>query len=197
MNYTRLKDIKKIYFGYEEIARVLDIAPQSARVSANRYVSQGVLLRAKRNIYILKDRWGALTREEKFAIANIIQVPSYVSFMSALDYYEVTTQVQRNFIESTALKRTKEISISDTALTYMRISESLYFGFVKEKDFFIATPEKAFLDAVYMMSLKRYNLDLSSIDRTKLDMAKIRLIARKYPLKTREDLKQHGYISKA
>ncbi len=197
MNYTKLKDIKKTYFGYEEIARALDIAPQSARVSANRYVSQGVLLRVKRNIYMLKDRWDALTSEERFAIANIVQVPSYVSFMSALDYYEVTTQVQRNFIESAALKRTKEIGVAGATFNYTRISKALYFGFVREKDFFIATPEKALLDAVYMMSLKRYNLDLSSIDRNKLDMAKIRLIARKYPLKTREDLRQYGYISKA
>jgi hypothetical protein len=105
--------------------------------------------------------------------------------------------VQRNFIESAALKRTKEIGVAGATFNYTRISKALYFGFVREKDFFIATPEKALLDAVYMMSLKRYNLDLSSIDRTKLDMAKIRLIARKYPLKTREDLKQHGYISKA
>jgi predicted transcriptional regulator of viral defense system len=196
MNYAILKDIKKPYFGYKEISRALGITPGSARVSASRYVRQGILLRVKRNSYVLRDRWDVSTREEKFAIANIIQVPSYISLMSALDYYEITTQVQRFFIESIAVKRTKEIKISGTALNFTKIKKELYFGFVKENDFFIATPEKAFLDAVYLMSLKRYNLDLSSIDRTKLNLSKIRNMARRFPQKTKEVLKKYGYIAK-
>ncbi len=197
MNYARLRDIKKLYFGYEEIAKALGITPESAMVSANRYAAQGILLRVKRNIYILRGRWDALTQEEKFAVANLAQVPSYISLMSALGYYEITTQMQRDFIESVAVKRTKEIRILDTTLNFTKISKGLYFGFVKEKGFFIATPEKAFMDAAYLMSLKRYGFDLSSIDRGKLDMSKIRVIAEKFPQKTREVLRKYGYIAKA
>ncbi len=196
MNYTKLKSIKKVYFGCEEISKTLGITFESARVTANRYFRQGVLLRIKRNLYILKDRWDALTREEKFGIANLVQVPSYISLMSALDHYEITTQVQRDFIESIAVKRTKEIDVSGTALHFKKINKSLYFGFVREKNFFIATPEKAFLDAVYLMSFNRYNFDLSSIDRGKLNIAKIKTIAGKFPQKTREVLKKYGYIAK-
>ena len=197
MNYTKLMAIKKIHFGYEEISRILGITPESARVAANRYVKQGILLRVKRNLYILRDRWAAMTEEEKFAVANRAQVPSYISLMTALSYYEITTQVQRGFIESVAVKRTKRISVSDTTLNFTKIGQGLYFGFVKKNNFFIATPEKAFLDAVYLMSLARYDLDLSSIDRDKLDMAKIKAIAGKFPQKTREVLKKHGYLTKA
>lgn len=196
MNYTKLKDIKKAYFGCEEISKALGITSGSARVTANRYFKQGILLRIKRNLYILRDRWEALTREERFGIANLSQVPSYVSLMSALDYYEITTQMQRDFIESAVVKRTKEIKISETTLNFTKISKSLYFGFVKEKGFFIATPEKAFLDAVYLMSFNRYNFDPSSIDRGKLDMDKIKTIAGKFPKKTKEALRKHGYIRK-
>jgi len=197
MNYAKLMTIKKIHFGYEEISRILGITSESARVAANRYVKQGILLRVKRNLYILRDRWAAMTEEEKFAVANRAQVPSYISLMTALSYYEITTQVQRGFIESVAVKRTKRISVSDTTLNFTKIGQGLYFGFVKKNNFFIATPEKAFLDAVYLMSLARYDLDLSSIDRDKLDMAKIKAIAGKFPKKTREVLKKHGYLTKA
>ena len=197
MNYTRLRAIKKIHFGYEEISRVLGITPESARVTVNRYVGQGILLRIKRNLYILRDKWDTMTQEEKFAIANMAQVPSYISLMTALGYYEITTQVQRGFIESVAVKRTKKISVLDTTLNFTKIGQGLYFGFIKEKNFFIATPEKAFLDAVYLMSLARYNLDLSSIDRDKLNMAKIKAIAVKFPKNTREALKKYGYLTKA
>ncbi|MCX5666225.1 MAG: hypothetical protein NT036_04185 [Candidatus Omnitrophica bacterium] len=197
MNYAKLKGIKRIYFGCEEISKALGITSESARVTANRYFKQGILLRVKRNIYVLKDRWEALTREEKFGIANLVQVPSYVSLMSALDYYEITTQVQRDFIESIAVRRTKEINISGTALHFKKINKSLYFGFIREKNFFIATPEKAFLDAMYLTSFSRYNLDISSIDRDRLNMVKIKVIAEKFPKKTRELLKKYGYIAKA
>ena len=186
MNYTRLKAIKKVYFGYAQISKVLGITPESARVTANRYVGQGMLLRVKRNLYVLRDRWDALTLEEVFAMANMVQVPSYISLMTALGYYEITTQVQRDFIESVAVKRTKKISVLDTAMNFTKIGQGLYFGFVKEKNFFIATPEKAFLDAIYLMSLARYNFDLSSVDRDKLDMAKIKAVAGKFPQKTRQ-----------
>jgi len=196
MNYTRLKAIKKVYFGYAQISKVLGITPESARVTANRYVGQGILLRVKRNLYVLRDRWDALTLEEVFAMANMVQVPSYISLMTALGYYEITTQVQRDFIESVAVKRTKKISVLDTAMNFTKIGQGLYFGFVKEKNFFIATPEKAFLDAIYLMSLARYNFDLSSVDRDKLDMAKIKAVAGKFPQKTREVLKKHGYLAK-
>ncbi|MDP3790572.1 MAG: hypothetical protein Q8R38_00810 [Candidatus Omnitrophota bacterium] len=196
MNYTVLKGIKKPYFGYEDISKILDITPESARVFATRYVRQGILLRVKRGFYVLVDRWDVFTREEKFAIANIAQVPSYISLMSALDYYEITTQMQRFFLESVAIKRTKTVRVSDTVLNFTKIQKELYFGFIKEKDFFIATPEKAFLDAVYLMSLKRYSLDLSSIDRTRLNLAKIKTMAGKFPEKTKEILKRYGYIAK-
>jgi len=197
MNYTKLTAIKKIHFGYEEISRVLGITPESARVTASRYVKQGILLRVKRNLYILRDRWAAMAQEEKFAVANRAQVPSCISLMTALGYYEITTQVQRGFIESVAVKRTKRINVSDTILNFTKIGQGLYFGFVKVSNFFIATPEKAFLDAIYLMSLARYDLDLSSIDRDKLDMAKIKAIAGKFPKKTREALKKYGYLAKA
>ena len=109
MKIQELNRIRKLYFGHEEISRVLGISLQSSRVSANRYVKHGLLIRIKRNMYVLAEKWRTLEREEKFILANLLQVPSYISLMTALDYYEISTQMQRDFIESVALKRTKEI----------------------------------------------------------------------------------------
>lgn len=197
MNYPKLKGIKKTYFGYEDIARALGIRLKSARVSANRYVRGGFLVRVKRNIYVFKERWQAFSREEKFAIANLIQAPSYVSLMSALEYYEVTTEMQRDFIESIALKRTKKTDVEGAIFAYTKIDRRLYFGFSRDKGFFIATPEKAFLDAVYLLSLKRYNFDIASIDFRKLNIPKMKMMARSLPVKTRRMLERNGYFAKA
>jgi hypothetical protein len=173
MKYFQLRDIKKLYFGYEDIARILGISQNSAKITAHRYVKQGMLIRVKRNIYILKERWTSFDREQKFIIANIFQVPSYISLMTALDYYEITTQIQRDFIESVVIKRTIRKEIDHTVLNYTKINADVYWGFLKHQEFFVAEPEKAFLDGVYLMSFGRYELDMPSIDFNKLDLEKI------------------------
>ena len=197
MSFLELKKIEKLYFGYEDIARALSITPQSARVTANRYVKKGLLIRAKRNIYLLKDIWLELTREQKFILANIIQTPSYISLMSALEYYEITTQIQQDFIESIALKRTKEVELDQTFFNYIKINPVLYSGFFRIRGFFIAPPEKAFVDAIYLKSFGRYQLDISSIDFSKLKQNKIEEMAAMYPDKTKAYLRKNEYFSAA
>jgi predicted transcriptional regulator of viral defense system len=194
MQILQINKIKKLYFDHTEIARMLGITSDSARVSASRYVRQGVLLRAKRDMYILKERWKYYDRQDRFIIANLLQVPSYVSLMSALDYYQITTQMQQDFIESIVLKRTKVSNVEDVTFNFTRIKNNLYFGYEKLGEFFIATPEKAFLDAIYLMSLGRYRLDLSSIDGEKLNMDELKKKVNKFPIGTKRFLEENGYF---
>lgn len=62
----------------EDIAKALKINPASARVGASRYVRARLLLRLKRNTYsyLLRGRWQAASREERFALANLGQASS-------------------------------------------------------------------------------------------------------------------------
>ena len=197
MKLNELRRIQKPYFGYEELARALGISEASARVAASRYAKQGLLVRLKRNVYVRRDVWESAGREQRFSLANVGQVPSYVSLMTALDYYEVTTQLQREIIESVALKRTREIRVDGTLFRYTKISGSLYSGFRKEKGFFIAIPEKALLDAIYLMSLGRYALDLSAMDRSRLDLEQLEALSARFPSRTRKALAGYGYLSTA
>jgi predicted transcriptional regulator of viral defense system len=197
MKTRELSSINQLYFGYEDIARALKISPASARVSASRYVRLGLLMRLKRNIYVPKERWQTTSREERFTLANLGQTPSYISLMTALDYHEITTQVQRGIIESVAVKRTKEILLNGNVFRYTKVSRASYFGFIRQQQFFIATPEKALLDAIYLMSFGRYALDLSAIDDEKLNRKEIRRMSRNYPPQTRKMLEKHGYLGPA
>lgn len=197
MKVLELNKIRKPYFGYEEIARVRGIGLASAKVTASRYVRQGLLLRLKKNLYVLREAWNTASKEDKFRLANLGQSPSYISLMSALEYYEITTQVQRDFFESVAVKRTKIIQVNGSVFRYSKINETLYFGFKKEKGFFIATPEKALLDSFYLMSYGRYTLDLSALDAEKFDRRIIRRLSSKFPLKTGKMLNRYGYLQTA
>ncbi|MBW2410162.1 MAG: hypothetical protein JRF72_10220 [Deltaproteobacteria bacterium] len=197
MKALDLSKIRKPCFGYEEIARIRGIDLASAKVTASRYVRQGLLLRLKKNLYVLREVWNAAGKEDKYRFANLVQTPSYVSLTTALEYYEITTQVQQDFFESMAVRRTKEFQVNGNVFQYSKINEKLYFGFKKEKGFFIATPEKALLDALYLMSYGRYALDLSALDPQKLDRQMIKQLSDKFPLKTRKMLIKHGYFQAA
>ena len=79
------------------MADILGIKPTSAIVLCARYVRKGLFLRLKKDLYVLKEKWHESSSSDYYRISNILQVPSYISLMTALSFYEVNTQVQRGF----------------------------------------------------------------------------------------------------
>ena len=95
MKYSELKSLEtRLYFTSQHVADVLGIKPSSAIVLCTRYVKKGLFIRLKKDFYVMKERWQRNSSSEFFQIANILQVPSYISLMTALSFYEITTQVQ-------------------------------------------------------------------------------------------------------
>lgn len=73
---------------------------------------------------------------------------------------------------------------------YHKLQERLYFDFVKERELFIATREKAFVDALYLHSFGKYRLDLSAINMERLDRRRIDILSAGYPEKTRNMIRR-------
>jgi predicted transcriptional regulator of viral defense system len=191
MRYRELRKLNsRLYFTYEDVADILGISPNSAKVLCTRYSQSGLIIRLKKNLYTLKERWEKNSPEDFFKISNILQVPSYISLMTALSYYEITTQVQRGVIESVCVKRTLKKTIENTEFNFYKINRNLYFDFLKKDDFFIASKEKAFVDTVYLYSFGKYSFDFDSIDISKLDMKRIKKIIKVFPERTKQTLKK-------
>ena len=192
MTYERiLKKITKPFFTLDDLAFALELKPESAAVLCNRYVKKGLLTRLKRGLYARTENLGNMGQGEFFQIANLLQVPSYISLMTALSYYGMTTQVQRNFFESICIKRTKTFDRGGLTFRYIKINSRLYGGFKKDKGVFIALPEKAILDSFYLASMGRYPLDVSSLDLTKLDEHLLTDLSRMYPSKAIKHFERH------
>lgn len=191
-----LRNIKKLWFGYEDIAMALNISLNSAKVSASRYCVQNILIRLKRNLYILSDNWGRLTNDELFQISNLLQTPSYISFTTALEYYGITTQLQNNFIEAAVIKRTRMYEIKQNIFNFTKIAENRFFEFEKNNGFFMAKPEKAFVDALYLSSLGLYSIDMEAIDFSMLNIEKVREILEYFPKRTQNFWNKYEYTAK-
>lgn len=170
------------FFMVEELAEALGLPLPSARVLASRKTAAGMFIRVRRNLYVLQERFQNLSQNELFQLANILQTPSYVSFLSALAFHECTTQVIQSVVESANPIRSRSFETRTVTFRYLFCREPFYFGYTKEKDFFIAEPEKALIDALYFQSLKRYALDESALDVKTLNWRQAEKWLRHYPL---------------
>jgi len=191
MKYIKLQSLReKLYFSSQDVAALLGIKTSSAVVLCSRYVDKGLFVRLKKDFYILKERWRQNSITDFFRISNMLQVPSYVSLMTALSFYEATTQVQRDFFESVCIKRTAEYEIEGVNFNFYKLKRELYLDFIKQDNFFIATKEKAFLDAMYLYSFNKYSLDINSLDLSKFDIKKIQRLLKIFPERTRKLVKK-------
>jgi predicted transcriptional regulator of viral defense system len=189
MNINSLRQISDLCFDAQTIARQLGISLASARVTAARYVEREHLVRLKANLFVLRERWDRLTRVEQFRLANRLQVPSYVSLTSALAYYEISTVIQPAFVESVATRRTRTFPVVDMTFRYCKLAADLYAGFVKRDDMFIALPEKAVLDCLYLERQNAYTLDRTAINWERLDQEQLLLWAQVFPTTVRKEIR--------
>jgi len=191
MAYEKLLHIEKPFFSNEDVAYTLGIENDSAAVLCSRYVKRGLLTRLKRGLYARTETLANLGQLDLFRLANLLQVPSYISLMTALSYHGVTTQVQRDVFESISVKRTKTFLRGGYTFRYVKITPGLYSGFKKERDAFIATAEKATLDCFYLASMGRYALDTSALDLSKLDEQVVGKLSNVFPAKTMKYFERH------
>jgi predicted transcriptional regulator of viral defense system len=176
MRISELNNSNKLILSIDDVSKILSINKESAKVTANRYVQNEQLIRLKRNFYITPANYDKLNEEDFFRLANVIQVPSYISLTSALSYYNISTQQMQGVIESIALKRTKTIKVKNIEFRFLMIKKELYSDFVFENEFFIATPEKSLTDVIYLSSLSRYSCDFDAMDFNKINMTKVNQI---------------------
>ena len=193
MAYESLLRIDKPFFSQYDVAHAIGIELSSAAVLCSRYVKKGLLTRLKRGLYSKTESLAHLGQIDLFRIANILQVPSYISLMTALSFYGITMKVHRGFVESISVKRTKTFEIGGLSCRYTKIRPELYRDFTKRDGIFIALPEKAILDSFYLSSIGRYAVNISSIDLTKVNKELLTDISLFYPLKARKYFERYIY----
>ncbi len=138
-----------------------------------RLEKRGVIKRVTVGIYVL-----ASDNVEDFEVANAAVSPSYVSLESALSYYGVLSQFPYE-ITSITTKRSRKFTFGKE-FEYTHINKELYWGFVKNNKFVIATAEKALLDMLYLATKGLRKLDIDELDISSLDKDLLRRYCQKF-----------------
>jgi predicted transcriptional regulator of viral defense system len=182
-----LKNSKNSVFTFSQLARILGKKEEYAKVFISRLVEKE-LLRLERNKYTLKGT-------NPFLVSSNVIFPSYISFISAYSYYNLTTQLPRAFFV-VSLKQKKPISFDSNLIQFVKFKRFRFFGFKREilegKFVFVAEVEKAILDSLYLPKYCPISETFFAMKNAKLNLEKLFRYAKE--MKSLAVIKRLGYL---
>lgn len=170
-----LRGFDKPYFSVADLEKILGMEKKTLYVTLNRLVKSGVLSRLKRGVYI--PEFQTLVPEK---IANELYYPSYLSFEAALSKYGILSQTPYVLTFATT-KKSKKLRLADIEVEYRQLKRAYFFGYKLKDSLFIAEPEKAMLDQLYMMSKGKSESDTGEWSLVGLNKSKFLRYGRSFP----------------
>ena len=167
--------IAKLYESPKTILTTKDIAliweeTNTANLTSKikYYAKKGSLIRLTRGVFAKSKEYNIKE------LATSIYTPSYISFETVLREAGIIFQYQTAIFVAGPYPTTKKIG--EHTVTFRKLKNSVLYntlGVKNEKNYSIATPERAFLDIIYL-SPKFYFDNLRSINwETCFELAKI------------------------
>ena len=174
-----LERINKPFYSIADIEKITSVSRKSTYVTLNRLVENGILERIGTGIYRL---FTAKVSVEK--IAGSLYMPNYLSFESALSRYGILNLVPYTLTFATS-RKTKRSVIEGRDVEFRQVKKDLFWGYQMQGGIYVARPEKAFLDLVYLASRGIASIDLDEINLKKLSMTTVKEFSKRYPEYTR------------
>lgn len=182
--YEKLLPSNKRYLTGREIARLLDITAKSRRVTLSRLVKRKILRRLRRDLYEV-----ILRPSDILEAANTVYQPSYLSFTYCLGKLGILDQIAYE-IEFATPRKTKRMEIRGREIIFRKINKKLFFGFTLKDNIFIAEPEKALLDTLYMQSKGLSTLNKEELNIKSLSKDKFLEMSKKFPPNLQKEAKR-------
>ncbi len=170
-----------------QLATQLGLKDATINSYISRFLKYKEILRLKNGLYISTDFLNNNKNDISylFYLANIIRTPSYISSWTALQYYNLTTEIIYDIISVTP-KITRTYKTKTGNFVYRSIKKELFseFSLVKGKfDFFISSPAKALFDLLYFRThqfrglkfkdikllIDEMRIDISEMDKEELE----------------------------
>lgn len=145
--------------------------PVAAKFLLIRYTKRGLLRRLRRGLYAVSDRLPS-----RWAIANRLYAPSYVSLLSALSYHGLIPDAVYA-VSSVTTKATRAFAVDGVDYAYRTIRRRAFAGYraveFEGEAVLIAEPEKAAADYLYFCFRRKEpvndRLDLDRVGRKGLE----------------------------
>jgi predicted transcriptional regulator of viral defense system len=165
----QLARFDKPFWSVADLEKVLAYGTRkSLLVALHRLTASGTLERVRRGYYRVAAR-----PADEAALANVLYRPSYLSFESALARHGILSQVPYTMTFATT-RRSNRMTIGGREAEFRQIKKELFFGYTLEGGLYVAEPEKALLDELYMMARGRAEVPLEELRLDGLSAKKLR-----------------------
>ncbi len=128
----------------------------SIKVQISRWEKTGKIIQLKRGIYVLAESYRKTKVYEPY-LAWVLKNPSYISLEKALEYYNLIPEAVPVYTSLTTKRPGKFVS-EIGIFKYNHIKNSYFWGYkaltFNKQTGFIASPEKALLDLIYLKHIK-------------------------------------------
>lgn len=156
---TKLYQSSKTILSNKDLALIWEINDkQSLYAKTAYYAKQGALIRLTRGVFAKNKDF------DPKELATSIYTPSYISFETVLREAGVIFQHYEAIFVAT--KWTKTMTVDKYTITFRKLKDAVLFnstGIINKGNYSIATPERAFLDMIYL-SPNYYFDNLKSIN---------------------------------
>jgi predicted transcriptional regulator of viral defense system len=130
-----------------------NVNPATVRIQLTRWSDRGLIIQLRRGLYSLAPPYQKV-KPHPFMIANLMQRASYVSCQSALSFYALIPDVVPATVSVTT-RRPRRWETTLGTFLFRHVKLNLMRGYHltelgNGQRAFIATPEKALLDLVYL-----------------------------------------------
>lgn len=165
-----LKSGRKFY-KMADLIKLSGLPYPSCRVATHRLVKKGLLVKLGKELF--GSALVSFSPEEAICRASL---PSYLSCEYVLSRYGIMDQMPHVYTAVTT-RRSKKTMVGKADVSYEHLRKNLFWGYLAEGEAFIAEPEKAFLDWIYL----RGKVDLDEIHWEEMDLSKLKLYSKKFP----------------
>jgi predicted transcriptional regulator of viral defense system len=183
-----LERLNKPFYSIADLEKITGLMRKSLYVTLKRLADRGILEKIGQGIYRLFTAKGSLEN-----IAASLYIPNYLSFESALSRYGVLNLVPYTITFATT-RKTRRITLQGRDIEYRQIKKELFQGYEMQDGIYIAKPEKAFLDLVYLASKGLTSIDADELDFSKLSLKKLREYSKKFPQYTQRYLNKFLFL---
>lgn len=164
-----IKDRDMIFFSPNDISRFLDLEKRNTYNLLSRMEDKELIERVESGRYILTE---TISSRDVYEIASNMVNSSYLGFLSALHFHDLTDQVPRKVQIATTVRK-KNLEIQGTEVEFVKIQPDDYFGYQNYNGVISSNPEKTVIDCLRLPSKAGDFSNILDIDFTQLNTEKL------------------------
>ena len=144
------------FFELEEVRQLSNESESQITNQLSQWTKQDKIVRLRRGKYLLGSQYRKFT-PSSYYISNYLYRPSYVSLETSLQYYDLIPEAV-GLVQAVTPKHGREWSNDYDRFVYRSMKGARFWGYREDRlesipsqnRFFIARPEKAILDLIYL-----------------------------------------------